>query len=304
MPEDEYERRIGSRDGLGEGETVFRLFQHFGGNPDGVALELGAGSGALSIGFITAARRMEVLITDPSVAFLRLTQEKLKRAEVSFGAVTFGTLLAEDISRLPHDSMDLIFLQACLHHVSDYRRFLIEAAQTLKPGGVLILHEPFAEGYLMMAVAVELMLGLDGRAYTLSPDDRHKLGRVLDAIYFQSDRLARKDDAEDKHCFFTDDLLTACWSTYSEARFLRNQSFASIASVKDLNDISLHEASRASMVDYLRSFLVHHHLLSDAGAIQYDQFVGPSLARIDRLFRQGDGPAMYATVICKRAVGI
>jgi SAM-dependent methyltransferase len=301
MPEEEYERRIGARHGGGEGEAVFRLFRHLGGDTRGAALELGCGGGAATVGFVGAAHEMEIIVTDPSPAFLRIVEEKLRRAERARAGITLGTLSAEELGRLPRGTLDLVFLQACLHHVLDPRRFLEDAAAALKPGGVLIFEEPFAEGYLMLAMAAELLLALDRKAVTLRGADRDRLRGMLDGIYFQCDRTRRKDEAEDKHCFLTDDLLSACWRTFADVHFFRNQSFASIAQLSEVADASLAASCRGSLVDYARAFMVHHHLVSEPAVRAFDGHVAPALARVDRLFRNGDGPTMFATVACKTA---
>jgi ubiquinone/menaquinone biosynthesis C-methylase UbiE len=301
MPEDEYERRIGAHHGLEEGRAVFALYRHYGGNPHGIALELGAGGGAATIGFIEAAREMQTVVTDPSPAFLRIIRGKLQRAKLPTARVTFGTLMGEDLQRIPAGSLDLIFLAACLHHVLDYRQFLVEAARALKPGGQLIVQEPFVEGQMVMAMALEHLLGLDTKAFALKTDDRTKLLRMLHAMYFQMDRRADKRDHEDKHTFLTDDLLTAASGAFADVHFFRNQSFASIGSLPRIEDTAGAGASGLSMVEYLRSFMKFHHLISDATLARFDQYVVPRLARVDELFRQGDGPAVLATVVCRKA---
>jgi predicted O-methyltransferase YrrM len=300
MPEEEYERRIGSHAGMAEGEGVFRLFCHFGGNPNGVALELGAGGGAATIGFVAASRRMHTIVTDPSPAFLRIIREKLERAQLSSQNITLGTLLGEEISRMPVGSLDLIFLAASLHHVLDYKRFLSEAAVALKPGGLLIFQEPFSEGFLLMAMAAEVMLRFDTKLYVLKSDDRQKLHRMLEALYFQSNRRLAKEQHEDKHCFLTDELMSACAQSFSQVRFLRNQALATIGTLKAIEEIDLDSSSRASITGYMRSFLVDHFQISEAAAGHYDRHVAPVLQNIDWLYMQGDGPAFVATVICRK----
>jgi ubiquinone/menaquinone biosynthesis C-methylase UbiE len=300
MPEDEYERRIGSHNSTADGKALFDLYRHLGGNPHGVALELGAGGGAATFGFVAAASQMHTIVTDPSPAFLRIIQQKLQRAGIESSNITYGTLLGEDLHRMPSGALDLVFLAASLHHILDYKKFFADAAAVLKPGGMVICAEPFSEGYLMMAMAVELMLRLDTKVFVLKPDDRNKLRRMLEAMYFQSDRQASKGDAEDKHCFLTDELLAACWTHFDDVRFLRNQSLGSIAGLMRIEDITLQTSSCASMVEYLRSFMVNHHLVSDVAASLFDKHVAPMLGRLDRLFMQGDGPALFATVICRK----
>ena len=297
MPEEEYERRIGSQHRSTAGAAIYRLYEHFGGRPNGVALEIGAGSGAATVGFVAAAKSMRVVVTDPSVPFLRILREKLRREGVTSEELIFGTLVGEDLSRFPSNALDLVFVQAAIHHVLDYRHFILETARILKPGGMLIFQEPFSEGYLMMLLAVEFMLRMDGSTLTLSADDRRKIMGMRDAMLMQSNRCLPKDRYEDKHCFYTDEIMAVCWNAFDSVHFLRNQSFDSISDLTAIGEVAALPSTRSSITDYLRSFMVHHHLVSDDGAGTFDTYVAPALRPIDALYRQGDGPAMFAVVV-------
>lgn len=298
MPEEEYERRIGSQQRSMAGAAIYRLYEHFGGRPNGVALEIGAGSGAATVGFVAAAKSMRIVLTDPSVPFLHILREKLRREGVAPEELVFGTLIGEDLSRFPSNALDLVFVQAAIHHVLDYRRFILETARILKPGGMLIFQEPFSEGYLMMVLVVEFMLRMDGTTFTLSADDRRKIIGMREAMLMQSNRCLEKARHEDKHCFYTDEIMTVCWNEFDSVHFLRNQSFDSIADLQAIGEVVALHSTRSSITDYLRSFMVHHHLVSDDGARKYDAYVAPALRPVDALYRQGDGPAMFAVVVC------
>ncbi len=77
MPEEDYDQAIGSRQADSAGVAVFDLWKELGGGDGGLALELGAGSGAVTMGFVEAAKGFTTLVTDPSVEFLSLTRRKL-----------------------------------------------------------------------------------------------------------------------------------------------------------------------------------------------------------------------------------
>jgi hypothetical protein len=149
-----------------------------------------------------------------------------------------------------------------------------------------------------MALAVEFMLRMDGAALTLSSDDRRRIVGMRDAMLMQSNRCLDKTRHEDKHCFYTDEIMAVCGKEFGSVHFLRNQSFDSISDLKAIDEVVALRSTRSSITDYLRSFMVHHHLVSADGARTYDKHVAPALRPVDALYRQGDGPAMFAVVVC------
>lgn len=306
MDEHVYDERVGARHGdheLAAGAGVHALYRHFGGRPDGVALELGAGSGAATLGYVRAALDQRVIVTDPSPAFLDIVKAKLRHGEGPHARLTFGTLAGEDLATFPPQSLDLVFLQACLHHLRDPGAFLADAATVLRPGGLLLAHEPFAEGSQLLVLALETMLAFDGTRYALTSDDRARVGGMIAAITFQIDRGADKSAAEDKHCFFVDQLLPTAWRHFAEVHFFRNQTFETIgARLECAMPIDVLDASACSVTEYLRGFMRHHHGVSDQGVRHFDDHVAPVLATLDRLARQGDAPAIFGTLACRTAL--
>ncbi len=216
-------------------------------------------------------------------------------------SVRYGTLLGEDVSVFPREIFDVVFAQACLHHVSDWKQLLRDVKDILVPGGVLMFQEPFSEGTFFMGIAADTLMGAEG-----VPDaDRERLDRIRHSIYLLSDRTINKDHGEDKHCFYTDDMIETCQHVFGNVRFLRNQSFNSIAarlpsSSASLDYLSSRPASISSFTEYCRSFFVHHHGLSEKAMEEFDRVVVPLFERLDALYRQGDGPAMLAVVVCRK----
>src|SRR6202035_5465890 len=72
-PESEYEEDIGSKTAESAGAGAYRLWRHLSQRDGGVALEVGAGSGAITLGFVESADGFVSLVTDPSPAFLEIT---------------------------------------------------------------------------------------------------------------------------------------------------------------------------------------------------------------------------------------
>ncbi len=125
------------------------------------------------------------------------------------------------------------------------------------------------------------------------------------SIYLLSDRTINKDHGEDKHCFYTDDMMETCQQTFGNVRFLRNQSFDSIAAVRPTTNINVdylssRPAAVSSFLDYCRSFFTQHYGLSEEAMVEFDRVVVPRFDRLDALYRQGDGPALLAVVLCRK----
>jgi SAM-dependent methyltransferase len=302
MAEDDYDEAIGSRQADSAGSSVFDLWSELGGRDGGIALELGAGSGAVTLGFVQSAEGFTTIVTDPSVEFLSLTRRKLSELSSAPGSdVRYATLLGEDLASLPKNLFDVVFAQACLHHVADWKQLLNDIKDVLVPGGVLLFQEPFSEGTYFMGLAAEMLLHTEG----VPDQDRERLEHMRQSIYLLSDRGINKDHGEDKHCFYTDDMIKTCQEIFGSVHFLRNQSFESIAAAISPSGASLdfhssRQGSGASFTEYCRSFFVHHHKLSERAMEEFDRVVVPQFQRLDLLFRQGDGPALLAVVVCRK----
>ena len=301
-PEEDYDEAIGSRHVASAGGAVHQLWHSMQGGAGGLALELGAGSGAITSGFVQAADGFTTLVTDPSLEFLAMTRRKIsRRPEMPEDAVRYATLLGEDLPLLPKDLFDIVFLQACLHHVADWKKLLQDIRSILTPGGVLMFQEPFSEGTFFMGIAAETLMRADG----VPDDDRERLERMRQSIYLLSDRTINKDHGEDKHCFYTDDMIETCQQTFGNVRFLRNQSFDSIAGVRPSSNVNVdylssRPAAVSSFLDYCRSFFTQHYGLSEKAMVEFDRVVVPRFDRLDALYRQGDGPALLAVVLCRK----
>jgi SAM-dependent methyltransferase len=296
-PESEYEDDIGSKTAESAGAGAYRLWQHLSQRDGGVALEIGAGSGAVTMGFVQSADGFISLVTDPSPAFLEITNRKLSTRQGDSGNVRYATLVGEDLHKFPNELFDLVLLQASLHHIWDWKSFLAEVFRVLAPGGVLLFQEPFSEGHLMIALAIEMLLRVDG----LGDDDRARLENLRAGSFLLSDRTVDKAHGEDKHCFFTDEVILTCEALFSDVRFLRNQSFESIASLGDVGTAFSTAACSASFLDYCRSYFVNHHKVTPEGIALFDQSVTPAFADVERLFSHGDGPAIFAVLACRKS---
>ena len=301
--EELYDQTIGGAqraDALRCGRGALQLAHRHAGRTIQSLLEIGAGGGTCSLGLvsglISGGAPAAALITDTSPAFLHLIRRKLTAQGVGAAGLRFATLAGEDLARLPADSMDAIVVASALHHVGDWRAFLADAAKVLLEGGVLVIQEPCREGNLMMGMALDVALSpLWPSPAALPADDRHRLERCRDSIYFLANSRILKH-GEDKHSFLVNELADAA----DAAGFARSTFYAN-AHFQDLADTDLSRRQGAcSFVAYFDSFLEQHHRVSAAGMAALRQHLFPILRNLDRTYIDGDGAPLFGCMVFRR----
>ena len=193
---------------------------HDHGLPKSVpVLEIGCGTGRISVGLATHPDVGHLLITDPSPVFCRIVQRKLKSLDVKAPHVDFGVLLAEDVALLPAGSVSLIILRSVLHHILNVDEFLAACAKVLPSGGLLMCEEPYYEGYMMMGFLAQFIAdSLATAGYTCTQEDRQRIDGFIAGMQYYCCRDIDKSSAEDKHLFRPDELMATGLSLDLELR--------------------------------------------------------------------------------------
>jgi arsenite methyltransferase len=101
---------------------------------DGLHVEIGAGSGAISRKLARRARNGQVIATDPSEGLIAAAADLARDIDNMSCEVGDGAAL-----RFDDDSVDTVILHTVLSHVPDPSVLLDEAARVLKPGGLLVI---------------------------------------------------------------------------------------------------------------------------------------------------------------------
>jgi hypothetical protein len=156
---------------------------------------------------------------------------------------------------------------------------------------VLVVQEPWRQGNLMMAMALDFVLSPPWPRGLPVQDDVDLIERCRDSIYYLADSTIAKD-GEDKHSFLITELIAEAHAAGFSGTFVRGN-----AHFSDLVDA--HLAARGGIcgfVGYLDSFMEHHYRVFLPGMNALRRHFFPILHRLDARFRSGDGAALLASI--------
>ncbi len=213
-----------------EGNALIDLCEQFGADLSMPVLEIGCGTGRLSLSLALPGRLPEILLTDPSPAFCAITERKFSRITTPGTDIKIALLMAEDLGKLPRNTFSLIVLRSVLHHILDIRPFFFACADLLAPGGLLLCEEPFYEGYVVMGAITGFMPdALKGQGVELTEKQLTTIQGLADTMKFYARRDVDKSECEDKHLFRVDELMRVCQECGLRLEMFPNRVFADIA---------------------------------------------------------------------------
>jgi ubiquinone/menaquinone biosynthesis C-methylase UbiE len=233
-PEENYDAQYGNdavnleshRD---EGNALIDLCEQSGADLSLPVLEIGCGTGRLSLSLALPGRLPEILMTDPSPAFCGITARKFSRITTPGTETKIAILMAEDLRKLPQNTFSLIVLRSVLHHILDIRRFFFACADLLAPGGILLCEEPFYDGYVVMGAMTQFMPDiLKGQGVVLTEKQLTTINALTDTMRFYARRDLDKSECEDKHLFRVDELMRICQKCGLRFEIFPNRVFANI----------------------------------------------------------------------------
>lgn len=277
------------------GRGVVQACREAGGSFDGPALEIGCGTGLVSLGLAEQNAYPLTVITDPSPEFLRITQKKVRAHSISEDRLCFAVLMGEEIGRVPAREFSLVALRSTLHHILDVDKFITDAARALRPGGILTFQEPCMEGYILMGALVQTLPGLARAAgRPLNPGQESTVRAFAQTMAYYSRRDVDKTNAEDKHLFRVDELMKSAADAGVTLRFFPNLTYDRWA----LPPRERGGPERFS--DFFRAYAKYCMAWTDDLIALYDHFLAPQAAYVDEASGGGSGPYMHGVFVGKK----
>jgi ubiquinone/menaquinone biosynthesis C-methylase UbiE len=294
--ESDYDRQYGNEPlNFEVGEGLVEVYREFGGDFSAPALEIGSGTGLMSLGLVASARFPCVILTDTSPAFLEITRKKIRRANVPLDKTAFAVLSGDDLNLLPQEAFSLVGLRSVLHHVIDVDRFVHATARSLIPGGMMIMEEPCLEGAVVMAAIAQFMPAVVKAAGDDFDDAAQKSVSIfLDTMKFYCRRDMDKSTAEDKHIFRVDELLKLGERCGLSLDYCPNRTFYRWSPRRPYNN------EPESFTGFFRDYLKYCMSFNEQFMALFDKYMTPYTAWVEELALQNNGPYMHGVFVFKK----
>lgn len=170
-------------------------------------LEVGCGSGFLTMGLEVHPRVARVVAVDISKKFLSQARDRLP----ANGKTTLVCADLTDDTLFKQGLFDAALGNSFLHHIYDYEGFLTALLRVIRPGGKVIFSEPCQQGKSLVSFFCAVMMQMDKASPVplFSERDCERIGWILEIGKREAtvrNNPEKKLEWEDKHCFDTRDL--------------------------------------------------------------------------------------------------
>jgi SAM-dependent methyltransferase len=265
------------------GKGLLKHIADAGGDVSAPALEVGCGTGLMSLGLLAHSPYPLTIVTDPSPVFLKITRDKAHRAGISLDRAVFAVLQAEHLDRLPSGSLSLVAMRSTLHHVLDPDAFITQAGRVLVEGGVLAFQEPCMEGYVLMGVMMQFLPALAETAGVSIPaSQRDKIELFSAAMTYYARRDVDKTEAEDKHLFRVDEVQRRGRSAGLDFSFFPNTSFDAAALAR--------APGQRPFLKFFRDYAQYCMSWGPELLALFDRFMTPYCGMVETASGGGSGP--------------
>lgn len=203
-----------------------------------LAVELGAGNGAWTVGMNRSDRFQEIYAIDASHQSQSMLSQILSKPNTR--------LVCQSAEHLDFEagSVDVVVARSFLRHVANYEALLAKCARWLKPDGAAIFYEPCIQGKIWIAFLTKLMLEFEA----LPAVKWDTMRRNLELLYLKG--LERPPSREDKWIFDVDALRetaqAAGFSTVEvideDGRLLRGFKRAIFGAISDRSKLARYSA--------------------------------------------------------------
>jgi ubiquinone/menaquinone biosynthesis C-methylase UbiE/uncharacterized protein YbaR (Trm112 family) len=169
------------------------------------AMEIGAGTGTLTLALRRTSVVSRLVATDVSVQFLREL-----RLRVGDDPAVSVIVCDSNERHFQPEVFDLVVGRSILHHLLDYEDTLRNCCDMLRPGGAAVFFEPVLEGKTTVALLVALMLRCDEEiaGHVFTEAERNKLRGLVRHLIKSKLGLDRETLAqyEDKYIFGIEEM--------------------------------------------------------------------------------------------------
>ena len=277
-----------------EGEGCCNLLQSQQIDTSGPMLEIGCGTGYLSVGLARHYPGPDYLITDPSPAFLRLTQGQFGPDFAGTTRRHYAVFNGDDTALLPAAMFSVIAMRSTLHHILKVEDFIAACARALRPGGALVMGaEPCESGFLLMAaVAQSIPNALKAAGVEMRPEWTYKLNDFTSTVQFCCNRDIDKTQGEDKHFFGPFELARLGEAHGLRLEFLPTGTFQDFAPP---HGVAFHCFS-----SFFLMYMQFCMRFDDDFMAQIRAHLKPQLKFIDDCHRSHPGPAVSSIFLLKK----
>jgi ubiquinone/menaquinone biosynthesis C-methylase UbiE len=282
------------------------------------ALEIGCGTGILTLGICQKNPFPLFIASDASPAFMRIVKKKLEQTENFTDKVRLAVIDGDALAHAPKQSFSLIVLKATLHHIIDPEQFITKTSELLVPDGMLVFHEPFWEGNVLLGMMAQTLMDkkysrfsrkLWRRAikeFTDMPNrytrkvsqESHfaKLQLLIDTMKAASRRDIDKSTWEDKHLFKVSDIMKWGHAANLEVEFIANREFNEFADNANVEAFSY----RKFIFTYISKCMNY----GDQFARDFEADLGTLFDYLDQIAADNNSPEYHGIFIFrKRQIG-
>lgn len=258
-------------------------------------LEIGCGTGALSVGLAAYHTSPLLVLTDPSPGFLRMLERRLDAAKVADRQVAYCALSGDDLEKVPAESLSVVCLRHTLHHITDVEKFAAQAHRALIPGGCLVFEEPFAEALLMMGAMAQFIPTIaKAKDIPVTKEQLDQIDLFGRTIQFYSRQDLDKATAEDKHLFRPAELGRLMAKLGYQSQFYTNHNFGSF-----IHGVST-ETQKNFFSSVFRGYLVHLMGFGESFGTLFDRTMASFAEYVDIAAQGGLGPCYVGIGLCRK----
>ncbi len=317
--EEGYDAKYGiSQDDVSHGNGLGNLLVSRGCDFSAPALEIGCGTGLLTLGMCRKNQFPLFIASDASPAFVRIVKTTLQQTDNFNETIRLAVLDGNELASAPEQSFSLIVLKATLNQLSDPERFIKNISKLLVPKGMLVFHEPLREGHILLGLIAQSLMNTKYRvvsrkfwrglikAHTIMPNrftrkisdltSKHskfaKLQLLIDTMKAASRRDMDKSTWEDKHLFRVSDITQWGRNAHLDVEFIANRDFNEFAD----DAVQRYFSYRKFVFDYLSKCMN----FGDQFAVDFESDLGPIFDYLDQVASNNNAPEFHGIFLYRK----